>query len=382
MNPEQFQPNYPGKLVSVSGIPGITHSFIPDPLPPNWNWPESLWPLLLKAWREISSLDGIGAHIPDPYLLIVPLQRREAQLSLNLEGTITEPRQQMLFEIAPRESQSEDDPANSFREIANYHKALQSYGEMIKDLPVSLRLIRNLHSVLMEGVRGSDQDPGEFRRLQNRIGTPPRYVPPPPNELPEALDKFEHYIHEDHGYDQLVNAFLVHYQFEAIHPFRDGNGRVGRLLLSILIQEWCDLNYPWLYMSAYFNANRSEYIDRLLRVSTHGEWSEWIRFCLDGVIYQAQDTKTRVTSLIKLGEEFKRRIQTIGGSVRLSSIVDGLFRLPVVQISELSRRLDIRYQTARSDVLRLRDVEILSEFEGIRPRSFIAPEILALTFGA
>jgi len=258
MDPKQFQLNSPGRLVRVSGIPGITHSFIPDPLPPNWDWPVSLWPLLPKAWREISSLDGIASHLPDPYLLIVPLQRREAQLSLQLEGTITEPRHQMIFEIAPRESQSEDDPVNSYREISNYHRALQSYAEMTKDLPVSLRLIRNLHSVLMEGVRGSDQDPGEFRRLQNMIGTPPRYVPPPPNEMPESLDKFEKYIHEDHGYDKLVNAFLVHYQFEAIHPFRDGNGKVGRLLLSFLIQERSEHKYPWIYMSAYFNANRSE----------------------------------------------------------------------------------------------------------------------------
>ena len=198
-------------------------------------------------------------------LIIVPLQRREAQLSLQLEGTVTEPRQQMLFEIAPRESQSVDDPANSYKEISNYHKALQKYGRIKEELPVSLRLIRNLHHILMDGVRGSDQKPGEFRSLQNMIGTPPRYVPPPANELPNALDDLEKYIHKDHKIDVLVNAFLVHYQFEAIHPFRDGNGRVGRLLLSILIETWCDHNYPWLYMSAYFNANRREYIDRLLR---------------------------------------------------------------------------------------------------------------------
>ena len=199
--------------------------------------------------------------------------------------------------------------------------------------------------------------------------------------MTDALDKLEKYIHENHGFDMLVNAFLVHYQFEAIHPFRDGNGRVGRLLLSILIQEWCEHRYPWLYMSAYFNANRSEYIDRLLRVSTHGEWSEWIRFCLEGVVYQARDTKARCTRLLDLEREYKERIQSIRGSVRLSTIVDGLFHLPVVQISELARQFNVHYQTARVDVMRLKDVGILSDFEDFRPRSFIAHELIALTFG-
>ena len=179
----------------------------------------------------------------------------------------------------------------------------------------------------MEGVRGSDHNPGQFRTAQNQIGRPARFVPSPATRLPAQLNDFEKYLHADRVYDPLVEAFLVHYQFEAIHPFMDGNGRVGRLLLAILIQEWCGLSEQWLYMSPYFDANRDRYIDHLFSVSTHGTWEAWIEFCLRGVAVQAQDTQRRCERLLDLHKDFHERLREVGGSVRLSAIVDDLSRL-------------------------------------------------------
>jgi Fic family protein len=217
----------------------------------------------------LASLDGTGKHLPNPEILLKPLQGREAKLSSQLEGTITDPKQQVLFEADPQYPTSASDPANAFREVFNYGRALRLRLDGENDLPLSLRLIRQLHAVLMDGVRGADQRPGEFRQIPNQIGWPARFVPPPPEYLAEALDAFEKYLHLRDDFDPLVRAFLAHYQFECIHPFRDGNGRVGRLLLSLAIAEWCGLSSQWLYMSAFFEKRKNDYMDLLLRVSTH-----------------------------------------------------------------------------------------------------------------
>jgi len=254
MEHKDFNPSLmTGRLVPVpKGFADAQVAFIPDPLPPKWEWPGHLWKLLVQARKCLSSLDGTGKHLPNPEILLHPLQSREAQLSSQLEGTITDPQQQVLFEADPQYPISKNDPNNAFQEVANYRRALRVRLEGKNDLPLSLRLARELHAILMAGVRGSDQRPGEFRKIQNQIGSPARFVPPPPENLDETLDAFEKYLHSDDGFDPLVRAFFAHYQFEAIHPFRDGNGRVGRLLLSLMIAEWCELSSQWLYMSPFF----------------------------------------------------------------------------------------------------------------------------------
>ncbi|HEX6305379.1 MAG TPA: Fic family protein [Anaerolineales bacterium] len=380
MDVSKFTKNKTGKLVSITGVSGLDHAFIPDPLPPNWAWPTRLWPLLLDARTSLAKLDGIGKHLPNPHLLLRPLQNRESLRSSRLEGTYTTPKQQLLFQIDPQYRSSETASANGDREVYNYGRALRLYAENQHELPLSLRLIRDLHRVLMEGVRGADRRPGGFRKTQNQIGHPARFVPPSPDYLPDCLDNLEKYLYQESVYDPLVKAFVVHYQFEAIHPFQDGNGRVGRLLLAIVIQEWCQLSDPWLYMSAFFDANRDEYIDRLFRVSTEGDWDGWIEFCLNGVVLQARDTEDRCERLLDLEREFKDRVPPVRGRHRINMIVEDLFITPVVQIPPIAERLGVRYQTAQSDIENLVSIGILEEMQGTSQKTYFSPKILNITY--
>ena len=211
MERHEFTSSLSGRLVGISnGAPDVRIAFVPNDLPPQWPWPERLWKLLLEARVSLASLDGTGKHLPSPEILLKPLQRREAQLSSKLEGTITDPKQQALFQANPRYPVSESDPLNAFREVFNYGKALRLRFDGTHDLPLSLRLIKELHAILMEGVRGSDQHPGQFRTIQNQIGRPARFVPPPPQHLDATLFALENYLHSQDNFDPLVKAFLVH----------------------------------------------------------------------------------------------------------------------------------------------------------------------------
>lgn len=377
MNLDDFGPNKTGNVVRTGLGKPVEYAFVPEPLPPDWKWPESLWPLLMKARERIARLNGVGKHLTNPQLLLRPLQQREAQKSSSIEGTVTDPEGQLAFQLEPRDPESETDPANAYREVFNYRRALQPRQDKT-NLPLSLRLIRNLHEVLLEGVRGADRQPGSFRRTQNAIGIPPRFVPPPPDKLADCLDAFEKYIHANHRLDPLVEAFLLHYQFEAIHPFRDGNGRVGRLLLGLMIEEWCELSHQWLYMSAFFEKHRDEYIDRLYNVSAKGEWQPWVEFCLSGVVEQAEDTENRCERLLSLSRTFHSRIQT--GSHRLHAIVEDLFNNPVVRIPPLAERHEVAYNTAKSDIETLVAAEILVELKQATQRTFLAPYILNVIY--
>lgn len=380
MDPHGFRESATGRLHPLAGSPHITHAFVPEPLPPDWQWPPELWPLLLNARTALATLDGTGKHLPNPDLVLRPLQNREAQKSSSLEGTYTDPQQQLLFGLDPRLPKSTDDPANAHREVFNYARALRIRRDTAEQLPLSLRLIRQLHGILMHGVRGSDQSPGEFRRMQNQVGRPPRYVPPPVTELPRVLDEFERYLHAEKRFDPLVEAFLVHYQFEAIHPFMDGNGRVGRLLLALTIAEWCGLSNQWLYMSDYFDRNKDEYIDRMFEVSTEGKWTAWVEFCLRGVIEQAQDTLRRCEQLIDLNREFHDLINSTGGSIRLLRIVEGLFITPVAVVSRTAELNDVTYPTARSDLRKLEAAGILQEMKNAPRISYMCRPILDITY--
>jgi Fic family protein len=380
MDPKLFDPNLmTGKLVSVpNSPPDIQFAFIPNPLPPIWQWPDSLWRPLIEARKSLSSLDGTGKHLPNPEILLQPLQSREAQLSSQLEGTYTDPQQQVLFEADPQYPTSKNDPNNAFQEVSNYRRALRLKLDGKIDLPLSLRLVRELHAVLMSGVRGSDQRPGEFREIQNQIGFPARFVPPPPTELPNALDAFEKYLHSISDFDPLVRAFLTHYQFEAIHPFRDGNGRVGRLLLSLAIAEWCGLSSQWLYMSPFFEKRKKEYMDLLFNVSAQGGWEAWIRFCLEGVVKQSIDAEKRCDKLLKLQIEFRKSIK--GGSVRLSQLIDGLFFRPVITVGQYKKRFGVTYPTARLDLKKLEQAGIIQPLEGLGRITYYCLPIYRITF--
>ena len=273
---------------------------------------------------------------------------------------------------------SDSDPNNAYREVFNYGRALRLRLDGENDLPLSLRLIRELHEVLMDGVRGSTQRPGEFRTIQNQIGRPARFVPPPPQYLAETLDAFEEYLHIDDDFDPLVRSFIAHYQFETIHPFGDGNGRVGRLLLSLTIAEWCKLSSQWLYMSAFFEKRKTEYMDLMLGVSTDGAWEPWIEFCLAGVVSQAMDTEKRCDKLLVLHRDFHKRLK--GGSVRLSALVDSLFVSPVITVKTVASELRVTYPTARSDLKKLEAAGIVQPLEKMQLITYYCDQIYSVTY--
>jgi len=262
--------------------------------------------------------------------------------------------------------------------VANYGAALQV--ATASELPLSLRLIRDMHRVLLRDVRGHKHTPGEFRRGQVYIGHDKRFIPPPVNELAECLDAFEKYMNHANGIDPLIRCYLIHYQFETIHPFYDGNGRVGRLLLAIMLQRWCGLTKPWLYMSAFFDRFKDEYVSGLFAVSARDDWNAWVEFCIDGTIVQARDTVRRCQRLLDLKDAYQSRLLETKGSVRLSQLVEDLFAAPFTQIPKVKRRFGTSYPTAKSDVETLVDIGILRELPDMSPRTFLAREIFAIAF--
>ncbi len=383
MDPDLFAADFPGTLARVPRDPvtGNQHAFVPLALPPDWEFPARLWPLLGEAKQKLGLLEGIGRTLPNPGILLRPLADREAIKSSRLEGTYVTARELLVYEMRPRESGSETDPANYQREVLNYRRALQQGAD--SDLPLSLRLIRELHGTLMTGVRGGDHTPGEFRTGQVAIRPDHRFVPPPPDKLLECLHTFERHLHaRNPKYDPLVDCFLTHYQFESIHPFNDGNGRVGRLLLALMLKEHCGLSKPWLYMSEYFEARREEYFDALFGVSTQGRWESWIEFCLEGTVAQADDTILRCERLLRIKDDFAKRLHEAGGSVRLSRIVEDIFDSPFVRVTDLVRQLEVTYPTAKADAGRLVDVGILSELPDMTPKTYYAPEVFRVAYEA
>lgn len=376
MDLKRFSRRSPGQLIVTVGG---EKAFQPNPLPPEWQFPNDLWPLLAETKQQVGILEGVGRLLPNPGLLLRPLEDREAIQSSRLEGTFASPRELLLFEIDQPESTSEDDPANSWREVYNYRRALHLATN--SELPLSLRLIRQMHEELLFGVRGKDRSPGNFRRVQVYIGSSHRFIPPPPQSLPELLDNLEKYLNvAASAFDPLVDAFLAHYQFETIHPFLDGNGRVGRLLLAVTFQRCCGLSKPWLYLSEYFEAHHDEYIERLFNISAKGDWSGWVKFCLLGVLHQARDAIQRCELLREIKNRYAKLLEETDGSVRLNQIVEGLFYSPYIQVANLAKQLSVSYPTAKSDVERLVNVGILAELPNASPKTFYAPAVYDVAY--
>jgi Fic family protein len=197
----------------------------------------------------------------------------------------------------------------------------------------------------------------------------------------ECLDAMEKYFHDPSiRYDPLVDCFLIHYQFETIHPFIDGNGRVGRLLLAIMLQQRCGLSKPWLYMSEYYERFRDEYFQKLFEVSTDANWEAWLEFCLRGTVVQARDAVQRCERLLAVREQFMKRLADVGGSVRLNQIVEDIFHSPFVRVADLPKRLEVTYPTARADIDRLVQAGILQELPGVNPRTFYAPDVFKVAY--
>jgi len=373
-----FLENKSGRLVKV---PAGYLAFIPNPLPPKL---ELSWSLVREnsaADRALSELAGVGHLLPNPHLLINPFMRREAVLSSRIEGTQASLSELFLFEAA---GESESRPSD-VREVLNYVNALQHGLSRLEKLPISLRLMREMHQHLMAGVRGEEKTPGEFRNKQNWIGPAgcslgeATFVPPPVEEMLEALHQLEKYLHHPSELPPLMRLALIHYEFEAIHPFLDGNGRIGRLLLTLLLCADKLLTQPLLYLSAYFERNRKQYYDLLLAVSQRGAWHEWITFFLRGVAEQSLDAIKRSNHLIGLWKVYQRKLQTVRSSALTLRLLDELFTYPAISISSAASRLKVTYTSAQLNMEKLVNSGIVNEVtRRKRNRIFVATEIVKI----
>jgi Fic family protein len=381
MDAKLFGSNKTGVLLPIRVSSGEDYAFIPNALPPDWSFGGKLWPLLTEAHKRLGMLDGIGRTLPDPQLLLSPLGRDESIASSRLEGTYATAQEMLLFELDRKEQKSQAADADAWKEVSNYNKALASGTQTLMSEPISLNIVKDLHAKLLTGVRGTNARPGEFREHQVHIGSTRRYIPPPKEEIKPCLDQLASYINEGGHtqFDPLVRAYLVHYQFEAIHPFADGNGRIGRIVLALMTWKWCGHQMPWLYMSAFFEKYKKEYIDNLFRVSTEGDWDTWIEFCLNGTIQQANEAISRCNLLRLLKEDMHKRARS-GGSPRTHMIIDGLFSNPIVRPSTLCREHQVAYATAAADIQRLVKMNILEELPNIRPIAFYSKEIFSIAY--
>lgn len=331
-------------------------AFVPHRLPPKLSYDGELVTLLSRADAALSELSGLGRLLPNPHLLIAPWMAREAVLSSRIEGTRASISDVLIDELGGQRVGMK--PSDDVDEVRNYIVALEHGIARLPKLPLSLRLVREIHAKLMKGVRGDKATPGEFRKSQNWIGAPgstpatAAYVPPPVKEMHACLDSWEKFLHQRDEMPVLVQCALVHEQFEAIHPFLDGNGRVGRLLVTLFLKERGRLSQPLLYLSDYIDEHRSDYYSLLQRVRTHGDWDSWLRYFIEGVRVIASDAVRRTTHVIELREEFRKRV---GDKPKALALVDQLFTNPYVTVARAMEALDVTYPTA------LKAVELLVE---------------------
>jgi Fic family protein len=372
-----FQKSPAGRLVRTVDD---AWAFAPSPLPPSLNWSPELVDVLSAADRALGELAGVGRTLPNSYLFIRPFVRREAVLSSRIEGTQASISDLYAYEAAPLAlSASRPDVL----EVYHYVQALEYGLERLQSLPLGLRLIRELHALLMEGVRGERQTLGVFRTRQNWIGAPgcslseASYVPPPVGEMRKALDALERFVHAETQLPPLVCLGLIHYQFEAIHPFLDGNGRIGRLLVSLLCCAWDLLPRPLLYLSAFFHAHRTLYYDSLLAVSRDGAWESWLVFFLNGVRTQSLDAVARIQRIQDLHESYRERFQSSRAAARFLQLVDLLFAQPVLTVRQVADALDVTFPTAQQYARRLQDWGLLREITGgARNRVYRADQVI------
>lgn len=397
MNLALFQNSPSGRVLPFGQSQAAYNAFVPNPLPPDLTMDKEFVHILSDADRALGELSGLGRTMPNPKLLIGPFMRREAVLSSRIEGTQANLKDLYAFEAAQLNvfDSNASRPLSDVQEVSNYVRAIEYGLERIKTLPISLRLIRELHERLMKGVRGDTTTPGEFRRSQNWIGRPgstltdAQFVPPPAQEMHLALGAFEKYLHAENDYPPLIRLALIHYQFEAIHPFLDGNGRIGRLLISLLLVHWNLLSKPLLYLSAYFEQHRQEYYELLFKVSEQGAWREWVVYFLQGITEQSQDAITRAKKLQDLQIEWKTRLKQDRTSATLR-LADFLFESLIITIPQAKQFLDVTYVSAQRNVEKLVAAGILQQLNAAslpqlnvtsHVKMFLAKEVLQIIWG-
>jgi Fic family protein len=369
--------------VTTNVVGETVKAYIPVPLPPNP--PVDLRQLhgrIDRADRAVGRLDGLSSLIPDANLLLYAYVRKEAVLSSQIEGTQSSLSELLLFEndAAPGV------PIDDVEEVSNYVAAMQhGLRRLRKGFPLSLRLIREMHAILLRGGRGSNKTPGEFRRSQNWIGgTRPgnaAFVPPPPNRLMECLDPFEKFLHDDNeSLPLLVKLGLIHVQFETIHPFLDGNGRLGRLLITLLLCEKKALREPLLYLSLFFKTHREHYYALLQRVRTEGAWEDWLAFFLEGIESTAGEVARAVKRSLALFAADRKRIGTLGrASFSALRVQEYMQKRPIANIGAISKTLSLSVPTVTAALQHLSELGITKEMTGgRRNRVFSYTKYLAM----
>jgi Fic family protein len=382
MNPVEFKDSPAGSLTpTIAG----QQAFVPNPLPPQIDYPAIIGPFS-RAMQAIGELNGLGHQLENPLVVIRPLQRHEALLSSAMEGTFTTAN---ALALADAEADQYIDEAT--KEVRNYIRAFDEALRMLQEIPVSNRLIKAVHRALLSGLttqRGANKQPGEYNTQQNFIGgatrriEDARFVPPPPQETEIAMAALERYLNRelDAGIPPLIDAALMHYQFETIHPFADGNGRVGRILIPIYLMQRGILQHPLLYFSPAIEGQKTGYVDMMLGVSRSGAWTAWIIFFLEAVIAACAKSADTIGRLLALRDRFRQQIAETGGSARYSIISDRLFSTPVISAPEAATLLQVSYPAAQNALTRLEKLGILTELTYTsHPKRFIATSVLDIT---
>lgn len=371
------EPNLAGRWIKTTE--GY-YAFHPHPLPPRLEWTQELVVALANASSLVGKLASEGKRLPNPHLLIRPFVCREAVYSSRIEGTQSTLGELLAAEAGAAVERGPDD----LREVGNYVAALEFGIERLKTKSLSLQLTREIHEKLMTGVRGQHATPGEFRQTQNWIGHPgdtvaqASFVPPPPQSLGEHLSAWEEFLH-DRMLPTLVHAALAHYQFETIHPFLDGNGRVGRLLITLELSERDVLSAPLLYLSAFFEATRADYYGGLRGVTERGDWASWLHYFLNGVARQAEDALSRAERINDLLTRWRNQLAENPGERVALKMVDMLGANPFVTPRVAERRLGIAYNTVMRAIGQLEKLGIVVEVSGAkRNRAFCAEKLLEI----
>ena len=345
-------------------------AFIPAPLPPDppikMDDPELIH-LLSNADRALGRLDGSTSILPNPDLFVAMYVRQEAVLSSQIEGTQSTLEDVLQFEIDVKGQEIPTD----VEEVVNYVRAMNHGLERLKTFPLSLRLIREIHAYLVKGVRGGNRTPGEFRTSQNWIGevgcnlATASFIPPPVPQMHQALNNLETFLHDKASFPVLILCGLAHAQFETIHPFLDGNGRIGRLLITFLLCERGVLQRPLLYLSHYLKAHRMEYYDRLMAIRTNGDWEGWLKFFLRGICEVSESATTTARSILNLRETHREIIgQKISSSNYGLRLLDFLFEQPIINIKLAEEHLQCVYATASKAIEQLVELGLLREITG------------------
>ena len=335
-------------------------------------------PLIGPAQAAIARYEGVLHGIPNPNVLLSPLTAQEAVLSSRIEGTQATLGEVLEFEAGGDVNDESTPKKADIQEVANYRMALNEATRLMPELPLSQRLIKRTHEVLMQGVRGRNKDPGQYRRIQNWIGPDgctleqARFVPCPADRLPDAMSDWEQYLHAD-APDRLVQLAIVHAEFEAIHPFLDGNGRLGRLIIPLALQSYGLLSRPNFYLSEYLDGHREEYYDRLLAVSRDGDWTGWCAFFLRALIEQAQTNQRKALEILKLYQDKKDWIAEVTRSQYAVRALDWMFVRPIFKTSDFIETADIPRPTASRILRVVRDGGLLRE---LRPASGRRPAVL------